>query len=306
MTDAAAVTGGPAGRRGQVVLIAHPQTVELDELRSLTEAVAGRHGLDLLRVEVTTPTDPGGGPAHRAIADGCQLVICCGGDGTVRAVATALAGTDIALGVLPTGTGNLLARNLDLPDALPDALEVAFGGQDRRLDCGRIGDERFVVMAGLGLDAAMVDDASPRLKKTLGWPAYALSGARHLLDAPLRLQYRLDDGSWNDRHARAVIVGNVGTLQAGVALFPDADPTDGLLELLVLSPSGLWQWARVGARLLRRSTRPDPRLERHRFRHLELRTRPAAPVELDGDSVHSSSSLTVSVEPAALLLRVPR
>jgi diacylglycerol kinase family enzyme len=289
-----------------VVVIAHPQTVDLDELRRLAGAVAGRHGHDLLRVEATTPADSGGGLARRAVAEGCQLVICCGGDGTVRAVATALAGTDIPLGVLPSGTGNLLARNLHLPVELADALEVAFGGLDRRLDCGRIGDERFVVMAGMGLDAAMVGDASPRLKKTVGWPAYALSGASHLLDPPLRLQYRLDDGPWQHRDARAVIVGNVGTLQAGVALFPEADPTDGMLELVVLSPRGLWQWMRIGARLLRRSTGHDPRLTRHRFRHLVLRTEQPAPVELDGDRVGASTSLAITVEPAVLLLRVPR
>ena len=131
---------------------------------------------------------------------------------------------------------------------------MAFGGRDRRLGCRQIGDDRFVVMAGLGLDAATVGDASPRLDKTLGRPAYALSCLRHLLDPLLRLTSRLDG---------------------------------------------------VGATLLRRSTRPDPRLERHRFRHLELRIRQAAPVELDGDSPHSWSALTVSVEPGALPLRVP-
>lgn len=298
--------GGTASRRARVVLVAHPETVDLAELRRLATEVAARHGLDVLRVEPTTPADPGTTAARRALAEGCDLVVCCGGDGTVRAVATALAGADVPLGVVPTGTGNLLARNLGIPLGLVAALEVALGGRDRRVDCGRVGDRRFVVMAGLGLDAAMVGDAPPALKKALGWPAYVVSAARHLRDPSMRLRFRLDGGPWRHRRARSVVVGNVGALQAGVVLFPDADPGDGVLELAVLSPRSLRQWVRVVRHLLRRSREDGDWLERHRFRELELGTTRPQPHELDGDDAGSARSLVVTVDPGALLVRVPR
>jgi diacylglycerol kinase family enzyme len=291
---------------GQVVVVAHPETVDLAELRRRAGEVASAHGLDLLRVDSTTPEDPGTDVARSAIADGCSLVVCCGGDGTVRAVAAALAGTGVALGIVPTGTGNLLARNLGLPAELPDALEVAIGGQDRRLDCGRIGDEVFLIMAGMGLDAAMVGDAPPGLKKVLGWPAYVVSGARHLLDPSMRLRYRLDGGAWQHGRARSVVIGNVGALQAGVTLFPDADPSDGLLEVALLSPRSPREWGRLGVRLMRGSRGDVAHLQRHRFRELELEAQQEQAHELDGDVVGRVRSLSVAVDPGALTVRVPR
>ena len=112
----------------------------------------------------TTVQDPGTGPTRRALGEGVDLVLCCGGDGTARAVATALTGTGVPLGLLPAGTGNLLARNLGVPIDLADALDVAITGRDQVLDVGVADGERFVVMAGVGVDASMVADASPALK----------------------------------------------------------------------------------------------------------------------------------------------
>lgn len=217
-----------------------------------------------------------------------------------------MAGTGVPLCIVPTGTGNLLARNLDIPIEVDDAVSVALTGRDRVLDCGRIGGSCFVVMAGVGLDAAMVRDAPARTKKALGWPAYVVSAAKHVTDPAMHLRFRVDDGAWQSRRARALVAGNVGELQGGLALFPDADPGDGVLELAVLSVRSPVDWLRIASAVVRRRRGSATGLERHRFWRLEVRTERPEPFELDGDHEGSTTSFEVEVEAAALRVRVPR
>ncbi|MYT19707.1 diacylglycerol kinase, partial [Streptomyces sp. SID7760] len=196
-----------------------------------------------------------------------SLVVVCGGDGTVRACADVLAGSGIPLAIVPCGTGNLLARNLGLPSAPAAALEEGLSGQAVGLDVGRLeGDgltpTRFVVMAGAGFDAAMVRDASERLKARLGWVAYVVAALRHLRDPRMRLSIRLDGGAPLERRARMVVIGNVGSLQGGLPLLPDARPDSGRLELVLLDPRGPGGWLAAAGHLASRaksgSARPAP------------------------------------------------
>ena len=116
----------------------------------------------------TTPADSGQGLAKDAVGQGADLVIAAGGDGTVMACATALAGSQVPLAVLPLGTGNLVAANFDIPNDLDQALEIALACRRRRIDLGSTGDGRFVIAAGMGFDAAMLRDANHTLKARIG------------------------------------------------------------------------------------------------------------------------------------------
>lgn len=253
---------------------------------------------------MTTAADSGTGLARCAVASGAELVVACGGDGTVNAVAEALADTGVPLGVLPLGTGNLLAANLDIPHRLEEAVAVLVHGTDRRIDLGGAGERVFVGMAGLGLDAAMIADASEPLKARVGWLAYVPSIVRHLGDRGERITLRLDGRRVRHSRVKALIVGNVGRLHAGIDLLPDARPDNGSLDVVVLEPQGgLASWAGVALRLLLR--RDGPPISRYRARTVEARTRRPVAIELDGDPYRTDTALSVRVRPGALLVRTP-
>jgi YegS/Rv2252/BmrU family lipid kinase len=255
----------------------------------------------------TTEDDPGIGMCERAIHEKCDVVFVCGGDGTVMAAATALAGCGVPLAILPVGTGNLLARNLGLPlDDETAALRIGIDGVTRNIDVAEIEDRKFVVMAGLGFDAAMMRDAPERLKKTFGWPAYVVSATKHLRGRGIRVTLTIDDGEPMHRRVRTVVVGNVGKLQAGIPLLPDARPDDGVLDVVVIAPRHAVDWMRVAGRVVRRSDVPDRRMERFRARHVVIEASSAQPRQLDGDLIEDGRTMDIRIEPGALAVRVPR
>jgi undecaprenyl-diphosphatase len=252
----------------------------------------------------TTAGDPGTALAHEAVAAGAGLLVAVGGDGTVRACAQALAGTPVPLAIVPRGTANLAARALGLPSGLDAALATAFGGHERRIDLAAADGITFVAMAGLGTDAAVVGATSPRFKTRAGWLAYAATGAAHLRGRRAAFRILLD-GVPLAREARSVVVGNAGLLPGGFVLLPAARLDDGQLDVGILAPSSLWGWARVAYRVLTASGRDDRPLDRHRARHVEIRADRELPRQADGEMIAPGRALTVTVLPAALVVRVP-
>ena len=223
----------------------------------------------------TTVDDPGAGMCAEAAEEKADLVIVVRRrrDG-VACVAQALAGTDMPLALLPSGTGNLLARNLGIP------LDDEDGGAAHRRcpeptgasTSPRSRTTSSSVMAGLGFDAAMMRDASEGLKRAIGWPAYVVSGARHLRGRGIRVRITLDDGKPFSRRVRTAVVGNVGKLLAGIPLLPDAEPDDGVLDVVLIAPGSIVGWARVAGRVMTRRGQVDRRVERFRAQHVLLET----------------------------------
>jgi YegS/Rv2252/BmrU family lipid kinase len=281
---------------------------KLDDYEAFRKSVVRAmedHGWGEPLWQETTPEDPGRGQAEKAVSAVVDLLIACGGDGTVTACAEGVAGTGVPLAVIPLGTGNLLARNVGVPMGLEEALEVALAGGQQPVDAGRANGKLFLVMAGLGLDARMLDDTSEPLKKRLGWLAYALTAVRHLADRPMKVTVSADGGRPRRHRASALIIGNVGWLQGGVPLLPDARPDDGVLDAVVLIAGGLAGWLAVAADILLRR-RAHGGTHRIRFAELQVTLNPEQPWELDGEVMGSTKRLTVVAEPGALLLRVPR
>ena len=279
---------------------------DLPAMTERVEAFMARHGwAEPLWLE-TTEDDPGIGMCSRAVHDECDVVFVCGGDGTVMAAVTSMAGCGVPLAILPAGTGNLLARNLDLPlDDEEEALRIGTSGRTVEIDVGAVEDRKFAVMAGLGFDAAIMRDAPEGLKKAVGWPAYLVSAGKHLRGRGIGVTLTIDGGAPKRRRVRTVVVGNVGKLQGNIPLLPDARPDDGWLDVVVIAPRHVLDWLRVAGRVLRRTNIPDRRMERFRARHVLIEADRPQPRQLDGDVIEDSSSLDIQIEPRALSVRVP-
>ena len=296
--------GDTAGRMRRAAVVVHPgKHHDLECFRAgVVKAMTDLGWAVPLWLEIS-PGDTGERLAGEAVRSGVDLVIASGGDGTAAACASGVTGTGIPLGVLPSGTGNLLARNLGLPLDLEEALTVALTGAQRLLDVGVVNERPFVVMAGLGFDAEMVAGAGEGLKRRAGWAAYAVCALRHLWDRPTRVVLRADGGPPLRRWASAVIVGNLGTLQGNVALLPDAAPDDGVLDVAVLTAWGLIGWLGLAADVLLR--RKSAQLTRLTCRELVVDARRGRPWEADGDVIGLARQLRVSVQAQSLLVRVP-
>jgi YegS/Rv2252/BmrU family lipid kinase len=303
----------PAARRAAVsraaVIVNPVKFADVARFRAQVRAAMAERGWADPMWLATTPADRGEGQARTAVAGGADLVVACGGDGTVTACGAGLAGTGTPMAVVPVGTGNLLARNLGLPLDVRGALGVALAGVNRELDVGVANGRPFLVMAGLGFDARMLGSTSEPLKRWLGWVAYVLAGLRHLRDRPMRVTLSADGGPPQRRRAGAVIAGNVGRLQGGLPLLPGAAPDDGLLDVVVLTASSWAGWLAVAAHVLLRR-RPGPPaagpVTRGAFRELRIDADRASPWELDGELMGATRKLTITIRDERLIVRVPK
>lgn len=348
-SEGTAATDDTDAAHVRVAFVANPTKPGVPALRdAAVQACAARYLPEPLWFE-TTAEDPGVGQTRQALEQGAQLVVAIGGDGTVRAVAEGLAGTGAAMGLVPQGTGNLLARNLDLPIGDVDALlKIALTGQERPVDVGWLTivrdesqvedvvaeadpeavepaetppdateparDHIFLVMAGLGFDAAIMGDTDEDLKARVGWVAYVFSGLRHLGGRRMRLDLRFDDGPWRSVRLRSLIFGNVGRLPGGITLIPDADVDDGVLHVGAIDArAGILGWARVAGdvTLQRFGIRPRAdhgalgRIEHTDAQEVRVRSREPQPVQVDGDTIGEALELHARIQRHALVVRLP-
>ncbi|MEX0427835.1 YegS/Rv2252/BmrU family lipid kinase [Nocardioides sp. DS6] len=301
---------GPRGTRLAVVL--NPVKVEsVGQFQAIVSQMASEAGWDEPTWHLTTVDDPGTGMARAAQAEGAELVLVCGGDGTVREVCAALAGSGIPVGIVPAGTGNLLARNLSVPLYIRAAIDVALTGQDRAVDLVEVSgdnmpDTHFMVMAGMGFDAAIMGNVNEDIKKRIGWLAYVLSALKSLMFPTMRLEISVDDGEFTKHRARTVVVGNVGYLQAGMPLLPDARIDDGLLDVVLLNPRRFLSWLPLAVRILGKRSRTDELVNRMTGRSIVVRASHDTPRELDGDTIEPGRELRMTCIHGRLLVRVPR
>lgn len=259
----------------------------------------------------TSPSDPGHAMAAAAKEAGVDLVMVAGGDGTVRVVCGELAGSGIRLAIIPAGTGNLLARNLEIPLDYARALRVIADGEVKPLDVVRFTNEDkpdaveySVVMAGVGADAAIMQDTDERLKKQIGSLAYFAAGVNHIRTAPFTARLHIDGGEPEPIEASLISIGNVGDLQGGLTVIPEASASDGLMDVMVASPTNQAEIAQMLAAVL---ARPDeiPHLSRHTAKVVELVFDEPTLFQIDGDVIGETRHLKAEMLHHAIELMLP-
>jgi YegS/Rv2252/BmrU family lipid kinase len=233
------------------------------------------------------------------------VVFVWGGDGTVQRCIDAVAGTDTAVAILPAGTANLLAANLNVPHDLAEAVLVGLHGDRRRLDTGSVNGERFAVMAGAGFDARMIADADRGAKDRLGRAAYVLTGMRNLSARRVTVAIDVDGKRFFKGKASCVLAANVGKILGGVEAFPQARPDDGCLELGVVTARDPVQWARTLGRLVVGHPEQSPFAEVTQGRNFRIRFDRKIAFELDGGARPPSKKLRIKVHPGSVTICVP-
>jgi diacylglycerol kinase (ATP) len=313
-------------------IIYNPVKVDLDTLRTAVNTEAAAAGWAESTWFETSVDDVGQGVTADAIASGVDLLLVAGGDGTVRAVVEAVRGHDLPVALLPSGTGNLLARNLKMTlNDMPGSVRAAFTGEDRPIDLGMIRIERedksrdehaFVVMAGLGLDAKMITNTDEDLKAKAGWAAYVQAIVKSLRDPDeLHLRFRINDGAAQRTTVHTLILGNCGSLPANILLMPEAVLDDGLFDVMMTRPGGALGWIRVWLKVawtngIVRRTKAGRAVAGRRKNDGDLRYETATEftarfsrpeeIELDGDAFGKAVAFKAWVEPSQLRVRVPK
>jgi diacylglycerol kinase (ATP) len=250
--------------------------------------------------------------AEKAVKEGYDIVVAVGGDGAVGRVASGLAETRTSLGIVPTGTGNLLAGNLKIPHGTLKAVQTILTGRKRRIDLGRVTidgeDHDFTVACGIGFDADVIEATGTGQKLRWGKLAYlanvlgqtgSISNVSHVITL---------DGTVTELDAAQVFIANFGKMLPMVEPRRAIKADDGLLDVIVVRASGplpglLASWEAMWQTDLGESS--GGHVFRAQAREITIETKPNRLVEADGSAL-GTTPITVSIRPRALRVIVPR
>lgn len=313
----------------QYAFIVNPSKPQAEARRLHIQRFCEAKGLNRIRFYDTQLDKDGRVCALEALEDGADVVIAVGGDGTVRTVASAVAGTGHALGIIPIGTGNLFARNMGVPvDDIDAALTVATSHGSRLVDMGRLTlldhpeddhGHAFLIIAGIGFDAAMIDDTNPELKANISWLAYFVGGVKNLFAPKFRgtLTVTSADGSTHtikNLDFRTVMAGNCGQIPM-FSLMPAASYDDGLLDFEIIDTTGgILGWANLFGDVVHQTIIGKPEqnplstnstIEQVQGVSAEITLEKPAKAQVDGDMLPETKHIRFSVDHRALIVRVP-
>jgi diacylglycerol kinase family enzyme len=320
----------------RLAVIYHPGRIDQRRLSRIVEAqIKADNAADVWQPTLwleTTPAEIGGPQAARALAQGATHLLVAGGDGTVRAVAESLllsGSTTATLGVIPVGTGNLLARNLrlSLTDLAGTVRRGIFGTEhviDAGLakitfDSGMTDQRHFVALAGVGLDAKIMMNTNLELKRKIGWIAYVEGGLRLIPVKFDRVRVSVDGRESRNLKLLTLLVGNAGWLPGKISIMPDARLDDGLLDIASIGPRQFWNWIDFWSRVTwqNRVVRPlafgrkwmeatsnVKTLENLSGSRIHVLPEQPVDIQLDGDPMGKVTEVEFSVVPKALRMRL--
>jgi YegS/Rv2252/BmrU family lipid kinase len=242
----------------------------------------------------------------RALDKGAELIFVWGGDGTVQRCIDTVAGSDAALAILPAGTANRLATNLEIPQDIGRAVAIGLRGERRPIDVGRFNGERFAVMAGAGFDASMIRQADGGLKDRFGRVAYVWTGSKSLRAKPFKAKIAIDGVPWYSADASCILIGNVGRLFGGLEVFEDARPDDGRLEIGVVNADGITDWLRTLARTAVGHAERSPLVQTTSAKKITVKLDRKVLYEVDGGDRSKVKSFKIKVQPRAVTICVAK
>ncbi len=293
-----------------VVIIINPvaggsrRGLSVDErVRLVREALASHHADG--RVVLTERPGHGRELARQAVAEGCTEVIAWGGDGTINEVASQLVGTAAALGIVRAGSGNGLARELGIPTNPGQALAIALGGRERRIDVGEIEGRPFLNVAGVGFDAAMAAEFNSLGGERRGPLRYTARALRAMFGYVAgRYTVEVDDRRL-ESNALVVAIANLPQYGSNAVIAPRAVPDDGMLDVVVVEERGALGRVGLGLRLLDRTIDKASGVTMLRGSRVRVTGAGPLPFHVDGEPSLGGSTVSAAVRPRGLRVRVP-
>lgn len=298
----------------RVTVVLNPIKVNAEDARARINTICRDRGWEKPQYFETTVEDAGVQMTLDALDHDPDVVIAGGGDGTIRMVAHAIKGSSVPMGLLPLGTGNLLARNLDIdPEDLEGNIEAAIFGVHRAIDTstvrlehadGTVSEHTGLVMAGIGFDAEVIAETRDDLKKKISWLAYGEAGIRKLAGRRRAVVMDLDGRGERRLRMRSVLVASCGLLPAGIDFIPDAVIDDGNLNVVIMAPKNLFEWFAVLFKVLFKHRRSLPAIRYYETRDARIVTERPMMTQVDGDETGDAVAMHVKVNPGALTVRV--
>lgn len=276
--------------------------------RSHIEQILGKQ-LQLTVLE-TTPEETAEQLTERAIEQGAEGVVASGGDGTVSAVAGKLVDTGLPLGIIPRGTANAIAAAFGISDNIDDACQTILTGIPRKIDVGSCNNKPLLLLAGIGLEADVIEQANRQLKDKLGTAAYILSAFQQVRE----IQHFHAELEMADRiisfDASGITIANAAPATSVLAQGPsDVVPFDGLLDVTIFAPEGTGSAIAASYNLFqtamnkRSSKRED--IGYFRCSALTIRTDKPQKVVLDGEMI-GETPIDIRCIPQGLVLMTPK
>lgn len=302
----------------KLAVIYNPQKITLARIKRLFKDAKPMP--DFLATDKSTQGEK---VAQAALSGGAKKILVAGGDGTLRKVVQAVSGSKVSVGIIPIGTGNVLARNLKLPLTIESAIARAMAGRDYEIDLGlakvvrpdgSLEEFLFTGIAGVGMDAKLMQNTQPELKRRVGWIAYIEGGIRSL-----PLKFEKFDVTINNQtrtlKSYSLLVGNVGWLPGAISMMPDARLDDGILDMAAIGPRRIWNWIDFFSRITWQNKVVRPialgrkwmeatanvkTLENLSGERIRIRPHNPTAMQLDGDPVGEVIEVEFSIKSKAL------
>ena len=287
-----------------ITLLANPSAADGRSLKCL-DLVRGELDARGVPYQVATPAgrDAARAAARDAAARG-DTVAAVGGDGTIGLIAGALRGADVPLAVIPAGRGNDFARVMHIPTDPVEAARVAVDGEERPVDVGEVAGETFICIASFGFDsdANRIANEAKLIKGNLVYLYAALKALAGWKHANFKV---VVDGERHDVRGWSVAVANSKAYGGGMFVAPQAKLDDGLLDVVMISESGKWEFLKDLPQVFKGAHTKNPRVHMLRGRTVEVSADRPFDIYADGDPI-ATLPATVTVSPRALRVLVPR
>jgi YegS/Rv2252/BmrU family lipid kinase len=218
-----------------------------------------------------------------------NLLITVGGDGTATEALTAIGDVDVPLAIVPGGSTNVIAQELDVPNDPAALAHLIFGEhQIRTMDAAMCNDRLFLHMAGAGFDSRIFDATDAGLKRRVGWLAYLPSAAQSLRLPPARFHVETESARFELTSPMVLVANGAGIIRPSLYVYPGISSDDGWLDLIAVTATAPRAIASVLARFASRSMQRSPHVLHAKARRIRIEAEPRMPVQVDGDVIGTS------------------